>query len=648
MSTHVRNVLSLTEVNKSFGDQVILDDLTYGLSEGEKCGLIGANGTGKSTLLKIMAKMEPPDSGQVASRSESVIAYLAQATDLPDGTVFEVLSECFSELTETIRAFEVAAEQGLDSMDALLGRIETLGGWDWQHLVERAASDLSLEPFLDRDCKLLSGGEAKRVALARLRLTNADIILLDEPTNHLDARTVEWLETWISESPKTFLIITHDRYFLDTAVSQIAELRQGKLHAYPGGYTDYLIARAEEEQQQQRTTHRTFRILKAQLEWASRSPSARRTKAKAKLKDIEERKVSHKKMIQEELTTEITFADPGRLGKTILELIAVTKGFDPERPLIKDLFYHVKKGTRIGILGANGSGKSTFLKLLTGELECDSGRISRGKNTRIAILDQHRTTLDPDARLKDIVSPKGGDTVFVGGKEKMHIVSYLERFGFPKSKHRLRVAQLSGGEKSRLALARFLLEDANVILLDEPTNDLDLPTIHTLEQALLAFPGCIISVSHDRYFLDRLATTIMAFEEDEDDLGKVTIIEGDYTTYTRIRGEELKRKKRPATRAAPKQKVAATPKPKPSKRLSYNERREFEGLEPAIEALEGQAEAIERRLADPNIWAEEAAVARELQAELETVQSDVEAKMARWEALTMQLEEDAPEGPRPA
>ena len=630
-----RNVLSMTEVSKSFGDHIILDELTFGLGEGDVCGIIGANGTGKSTLLKIMAQEEPPDSGTVAVRKGQVVAYLPQTTVLPKGTVADVLNGCFQEVRETIAAYEEAAANQDSAADDLLGRIDALGGWDWEHRMERAASLLSLTSLLNEPTSRLSGGESKRVALAHLMLIDADIVLLDEPTNHLDADTVEWLERWISESNKTFIVITHDRYFLDHAVSQISELREGKLFSYPGGFTDYLVARAEEEELKKRTTQRTYNILRVQLEWASRSPSARRTKAKAKLKDIEERTHKYKKLTEAQSETTITFADIERLGKTILELHGVGKAFEADKPLIKDLYYFLKKRSRIGILGPNGSGKSTLLKLLTGELECDEGRIEWGKNSRVAMLDQHRSVLDPKARLKDIVAPDGRDVVFVGGKQKVHIASYLDRFGFPASKHKVLVSTLSGGERNRLALARFLLEDANIILLDEPTNDLDLPTIHILEQALLTYPGCIITVSHDRYFLDRLATTIMAFEPDVAEPGQVTIIEGDYTTYKRIRLEELKRAKREASPPPKKQKPVKAKK----KGLSYNEQREFDGIEPAIEALEETIATLETTLAQPDTWSSNTDEALALQGQLEQAQEELTKKMTRWEELMLKLED---------
>jgi ATP-binding cassette subfamily F protein uup len=635
MSGLPKNVLSITEVTKSFGDHAILDELTFGLAQGDVCGIIGANGTGKSTLLKIMAQEESCDQGTVAVRKDQVVAYLSQTTTLPEGTVGDVLAGCFDDVREAISGYEEAAVNQDPSADALLARIDSLGGWDWEHKLERAASLLSLTDFLNESTSRLSGGESKRVALARLLLIDADIVLLDEPTNHLDAETVEWLERWISESSKTFIVITHDRYFLDHAVSQISELREGKLFSYPGGFTDYLVARAEEEELKKRTTQRTYNILRVQLEWASRSPSARRTKAKAKLKDIEERTQKYKKLSQGQHETTIAFADVERLGKTILEMHGISKSFEEDKPLIKDFYYFLKKRSRIGVLGPNGSGKSTLLKLLTGELECDSGRIEWGKNSRVAMLDQHRSVLDPKARLKDIVAPDGRDVVFVGGKEKVHIASYLDRFGFPTSKHKVLVSTLSGGERNRLALARFLLEDANIILLDEPTNDLDLPTIHILEQALLTYPGCIITVSHDRYFLDRLATTIIAFEPDTGKAGDITVIEGDYTTYKRIRLEEIKRAKREAVPLPKKEK----PTKAKTKGLSYNEQREFEGLEPAIEALEASVSELEEQLAAPDLWASDTDAALALQNTLEATQSELSTKMRRWEELMLRVEE---------
>ena len=399
MGANVRNVLSLTNVSKSFGDRDILDELTFGLSEGDVCGLIGANGTGKSTLLKIMAGLEPLDSGELACRRDVQVAYLAQTTTLPEGSVIDVLSAPFAELKAAIATYEEAVAQQDPAADALLHRVEALGGWDWEHQVKRAASQLEVNGLLHADTARLSGGEAKRVALARLLLLDAGIILLDEPTNHLDMGTVEWLERWIRESAATFVIVTHDRYFLDEAVKTIAELRDGTLHGYAGGFTDYLEARASEEELQQRTAKRTYQILKAQLEWARRSPKARRTKAKAKVKDIAAKTETYRRLSETQAETRIQFATPDRLGKTILEFHAIEKAFPPQAPLLTDLSLMLKKGSRVGILGPNGSGKSTLIDGILGDAAALDGATVRYDRARVALAAQKKNYL-----LKNLLS----------------------------------------------------------------------------------------------------------------------------------------------------------------------------------------------------------------------------------------------------
>ncbi len=639
------NVLSAKDVRKSFGQRVILDGVTLGLDAGAKLGLIGPNGAGKSTFLKILAGLESADGGAVAVRGDCGVAYLPQVPTFAAGaTVRSVLSEPFAKLVETIRAYEQAATAMDERADRLLEDIERLGGWDWEHRLARAATEVGLED-LDAPVATMSGGQKKRVALARLILEGAGLVLLDEPTNHLDADTVEWLEGWLAATPAACILVTHDRYFLDTVVTRMAELRDGGLKIYEGSYTDFLEARAAEEELREQTRHRRAQIYKAELEWARRSPKARTTKSRSRLDRVDALADEVKGLERTDRTARIQFGDTQRLGKTILELRDVHKAFDPARPLIDGLDLTLTKGERVGIVGPNGTGKTTLLRLVRGELQPDRGTVRLGDNTKIGYFDQHRSTLDPAKTVRETVAPDGKDHVFPGGGKQQHVASWLSQFAFPPESHALPVAQLSGGERNRLALARFLLDDANLLLLDEPTNDLDILTLNVLEEALLGFEGCVLVVSHDRYFLDKIATGILAFEAGHGKDGQVTLVQGDYTTYRRLRLSQLEADKEAAQRAqraaeAQQKKAAAEAAKAPAakKKLTYGEEKELAGIEPRIEAADAEVARLEAAVADPAVWADGPARGTALQAELETARAEAARLYARWEELLTRSE----------
>jgi len=637
------NILSLTGVQKAFGPRVILNDVTFGLDAGDKVGLIGDNGAGKSTLLSIVAGREAADAGVVARRSGLRVGLLAQVPDLDPGrTVRDVLSEPFAATIEAIARYEEAARSCDPQADAWLDAIERGGGWDFTHRVERVATELRLDD-LEARVDALSGGQARRVALGRLVLEEPELILLDEPTNHLDMDAVEWIEGWLAQVSAACLLVTHDRYFLERVVSRMAEVREGQVRTYEGRYRDYLVARAEEEALRRRTSKRRLQVLEAEIEWSRRSPKARTTKSKARLERIDEATDEIRSLAVQRTDVDLRFGGAPRLGKSILELDRVVKGYGGP-PVVDGLSLRMRRGERFGVIGPNGSGKTTLLRLVAGELAPDEGAMTRGANTHIAYFDQHRTALSPDRTVRRTVAPEGGDHVHFGDRA-LHVASYLERFGFDGGVHGRRVDTLSGGERNRLALARFLLEDANLLLLDEPTNDLDLMTMHTLEEALVSFPGCAMVVSHDRYFLDRVATTILAFEPDGQAGHRVVIVEGDYSHYR----ERARREAR-----APAAEASATPAgdagthssdppagrrggraagaPGP-RRLTWAERQELEGIEPRIEALEEQVGELEAELSDPDIWSGQPPRGLEVQAALDSSRAELEALYARWEYL---------------
>lgn len=647
------NVLSLTHVSKSFGTRVLFHDVTFGVDAGDKVGLIGDNGTGKSTLMRIIAGLEPLDGGQRALRSGVRVSYLEQVPTLrPGATAADILREPFAELLNTMQAYETAAQNMDPRADALLDSIERMGGWDWEHRVTRAALELGIDD-LGRHVDTMSGGYQKRVALARLALSTPDLILLDEPTNHLDAATVDWLEQWLTQTSATCLLVTHDRYFLERVVTRMAELREGVMRTYAGAYTHYLEARAQEEELQERHRHRRLQVLKTELAWARKSPPARSTKAKARLDRVVVAREEQERLRIKQETAEIAFHPAPRLGRTILELKDVSHGFGEDGPdLIANLDLLLRPGERYGIIGANGSGKTTLMRLITGDITPRSGTIVRGTNTQIAYFDQHRTDLDLEKSLRDNLVPKGGDHVFPGGEnsQPVHVASWLARFAFRTEAHNMVAGKLSGGERNRLALAKFLLQKANVLLLDEPTNDLDILTLNILEEALLEFTGCIVVVSHDRYFLDKIATGIVAFEPDIGTPGQVTLIHGDFTTYCRLRlpevetlreeyvAKKLKTQTQQHARAKessaqPSTNASGDKTAKKKSNLTYGEQKELSGMETLIARAEQDIATLEAELANPDLWVTDPAAGIALQNKITAARENVNSLYSRWEDL---------------
>ncbi len=628
------NILSASRLHKSYGAHVILEGVTLGLDLGAKLGLIGANGAGKSTLLKVLCGVEEVEEGTIALRKDVGVFYLEQDPILALGeTPRIVLERELSPARRALERYETAAAAMAEGADALFEEVERLGGWDWQHRLERAAHEAGIEE-LDAVAETLSGGQRKRVALARMLLSGASLLLLDEPTNHLDAGTVDWLEAWLAQSHAAVVVVTHDRYFLDRVVVRIAECRDGQLRMYDGSYTDYLLARATEEEHRGRVRKRRLQLLKSELEWARRSPKARTTKAKARLDRVEDAREEQQRLMVEQKVADISFSDGPRLGKTILELVNVSKGYGGP-PLIDAFSMILRRGERFGIIGPNGCGKSTLLKILGEHLEPDSGTVVRGKHTRVAYFDQDRSRLDDTATVRSLLLPDGGEFVFPGG-QRVHVAGWLGRFAFGPETHAKKVSSLSGGERNRLALAQFLLEDANLLLLDEPTNDIDLLTMRVLEQALIEFPGCVLVVSHDRYFLDRVVTAIVSFEREWEGAGQVTLIQGDYSHYKRVRLAELEsiRAARVAEERARKKAVVAQSEPvAPRAGLSWKEKRELEGIEERIEAADAEVARLELAVSDPALWSKDHARALELDRSLGQARGESEQLYARWEEL---------------
>jgi sulfate-transporting ATPase len=520
----------------------ILKDISLSFFPGAKIGVLGLNGAGKSTLLRIMAGVDKDYLGEARPQPQLKIGYLPQEPHLDEskdvrGNVEDGIRE-IKDLVDEFNAIsdKFAEPMSDDEMNALLerqgelqGLIDATGGWEIDRTLEIAADALRLPPW-DTPVKNLSGGEKRRVALCRLLLSKPDMLLLDEPTNHLDALSVAWLERFLQEYPGTVVAITHDRYFLDHAAGWILELDRGHGIPYEGNYSDWLAAKEKRLEVEERQQASLDKAIKAELEWVRQNPKGRQAKSKARLARFEE--LSSKEFQTRNETLELYIPPGPRLGEKVIEVDHVSKGFDG-RALITDLTFAIPRGSIVGIIGGNGAGKTTFLRMLVGKEQPDSGEIRIGETVDLAYVDQSRDELDGKNTVWQEISG-GVDNMQIGNYE-IASRAYVSRFNFKGSDQQKLVKDLSGGERNRVHLAKLLKRGANVLLLDEPTNDLDVETLRALEEGLLAFPGTVIVVSHDRWFLDRIATHILAFEGDSE----IIFHQGNYTDYE----EDLKKRK---------------------------------------------------------------------------------------------------------
>ena len=626
-------LLTFDRLELAYGHWPLLDGASLVIEAGERIGLIGRNGTGKSSLLKIIAGESQPDAGEIWRAPGLKLAYVPQEPQFQPGhTVFEAVAEGVGEAQRLLAEYHAAAhamaegdEAAYADFERLSHELEVADAWRLNSRVEETLQRLSLDA--DAAVETLSGGLKKRVALARALVTDPELLLLDEPTNHLDFSAIEWLETLLNDFKGALLFITHDRRFLDNVANRIVELDRGQLREYQGNFSAYQVKKAEQLEIEAVHNRKFDKFWKQEEIWIRKGVQARRCRDEGRVRRLEALRATREARINQ--TGQVGFQiDAGdRSGKVVAELEHVTYGYD-NRVLIRDFSTTLLRGDKLGLLGPNGAGKTTLIRLILGDLQPQAGKIKQGTKLEVAYFDQFRNQLDDEATLIDTISP-GSDFVEIGGQRK-HVISYLEDFLFPAERARAKVSALSGGERNRLLLARLFARPANLLVLDEPTNDLDIDTLELLEQLLQEYSGTVLIVSHDRTFLDNVVTQSIVFEGD----GKLTEIVGGYADWLAWRQRQQRAASESAQAASPKASAQPSPaKAAPKSKLSYKETRELEGLPEQLEALEAEQAQIAERLADPALYQSSPQEAAALQARSEAIEAELLDALARWEAL---------------
>ena len=612
------NYLSVENIAKSYGERVLFTGISFGINEGQKVGFVAKNGTGKTSLLDILAGSDTPDEGNVVYRKNITTAFLPQEPDLdPHLTVEQTIFSSENETLDIINRYEKALKNPHDSeaYQKAFEEMDAAQAWDFETQYKQILFKLKLED-LDKEVKYLSGGQKKRLALARMLLQKPDFIIMDEPTNHLDLDMIEWLEAYFRKENFTIFMVTHDRYFLERVCNEIVELEAGQLHTYKGNYSYYLDKKEARHALEDTNTEKAKQLYKKELDWMRRQPKARTTKSKSRIDDFHEIKQrAHNRRKDHQVQLEINME---RLGSKVVELHNISKSYE-EKQLLNGFDYNFKRGERVGIIGKNGTGKSTFLNILTGAVKPDSGKVVIGETIKFGYYTQRGIEVKPGQKVIEVIR-EFGDYIPLKKGRQISAQQLLERFLFDRKKQYDFVEKLSGGEKKRLYLCTVLIQNPNFLILDEPTNDLDIVTLNVLENFLLDFPGCLLVVSHDRYFMDKIVDHLFVFKGD----AEVEDFPGNYTDY---RSYEESSSAEPAeTTSAEKNEKKDWKKDSSGTKLTYNEQKEFNRLEKEIAKLEKKKEEVQQKFLQ-DLSGEEV---DKTSLELKEVENQIESKTERW------------------
>lgn len=618
--------LQVEGLTKSFGDLVLFRDISFGIAEGERIGLIAKNGSGKTTLLNILTGKERYDSGAVVFRRDLRVAYLEQDPTYPENlTVLEACFHSGNDVTNLIAEYErVINSKDHSGLDAILQKMDVLQAWDYEHRAKQILGQLKITDF-EQKISQLSGGQLKRVALANVLITEPDLIILDEPTNHLDLDMVEWLEEYLQRSRLSLLMVTHDRYFLDRVCNEIIEIDQQQLYQYKGNFSYYLEKRDERISAQNAELDRANNILRKELEWMRRQPQARATKAKSRIDafyDLEKKAQQVRDAGNVQLQMKGTY-----IGNKIFEAQHVYKSFEDIK-ILEDFNYVFARYEKLGIVGNNGTGKSTFIKMLMGEVAPDKGGFDIGETVKFGYYSQNGLKFDEQMKVIDVVQ-NIAEVIDLGNGSRLTASQFLQHFLFPPEKQHNFVYKLSGGEKRRLYLCTVLITNPNFLVLDEPTNDLDIVTLNILEEYLQQFKGCVIVVSHDRYFMDKVVDHLLAFQGS----ARIKDFPGNYTQYREWKEvqELLEKEKEHAAKPKEEKVQQAQPKNEEKKKLSFKEKREFEELDALIPQLEEEKANLENELSSGTLSTDELL---QKSNRISQLIEEIEEKTMRWLELS--------------
>ncbi|MGB5645997.1 MAG: ABC-F family ATP-binding cassette domain-containing protein [Muriicola sp.] len=626
------NLISVEGISKSFGERVLFSELSFGINKDQKIALIAQNGTGKTSILNILAGKDSPDTGLVTERKSTRISYLEQDPQLdPSLTIEEAIFASDNEVLKVIQNYEHALENPEDEKkyQKAFEAMERFNAWDFETQYKQILSKLQLED-LKVKVGTLSGGQKKRIALANALLNRPDLLILDEPTNHLDLEMIEWLEQYFTKEKITLFMVTHDRYFLERVCNEILELDNGELFSYKGNYSYYLEKKEARETQEASELHKSKQLFKKELDWMRRQPKARTTKSKSRIDDFYEiANKAQQRRKEHEVQLEINME---RLGSKILEFHNVGKVF-PDKPILKKFNYNFLKGERLGVIGKNGSGKTTFLNLITGSILPDSGKIITGETLKFGYYTQDGIQTKAGQKVIDVIK-EIGDYIPLKKGRQLSAQQLLERFLFDRKKQYDFVEKLSGGERKRLYLCTVLIQNPNFLILDEPTNDLDVVTLNVLESFLLDYPGCLVVVSHDRYFMDKIVDHLFIFRGD-------AIIEDFPGNYSDFRAYEDSQVQEKRNQQNDRKIIESTEKTQwreegKGKKLSYSEQKEYKQLEKEIKVLELKRQHLQNEFLDTNLSGEKIA---ELSKTLQEVEHTIEQKTERWFELSLLSEE---------